>query len=171
MKQVLLKNTMSQHPASARGKDDLLPAYLRMKREGYRHLPVIDDHGHLVGIISDRDFQRAILPEAVVDAHGLSTGPNFARDAKVREYMSSPVESLPEETQLLTAVNLIIEKKISAVVITREGRITGIVTCEDLMRVLAALLKKPDGVKEKLFALEFNATLSQLSQALGTAGI
>jgi CBS domain-containing protein len=171
MKQVSLKKTMSQHPATVRGKDDLLPAYLRMKREGYRHLPVIDDHGNLVGIISDRDFQRAMRPQSSADAHGLSTEPNFPKDAKVREYMSQPVTSLPEDTQLLSAVNMMIDRKISAVVVMRENQITGILTGEDLLRVLAVQLSCSTSAEDKLLAIEFNSPLGQVSDALALAGI
>jgi CBS domain-containing protein len=35
-------------------------AYKEMQKNGIRHLPVVDMVGKLVGILSDRDVQRAV---------------------------------------------------------------------------------------------------------------
>lgn len=162
---------MSSHPMTVRSKDELSAAYIRMKREGYRHMPVIDDAGNLVGLISDRDFQRAMWPANGADAHGLPEGPNFRKNAKVGEYMSGPVKVLPADTDLVVAVRMMIEHKISAVVTTSNNQITGILTHEDLLRVLAALLEDSASIKDKALALAFNSPLGKVSDLLSTAGI
>lgn len=156
---------------TVRSKDELSMAYVRMKREGYRHMPVVDDQGNLIGMISDRDFKRAMWPMNNVDAHGLPEGPNFRQEAKVSEYMSWPVKALSEDTDLLVAVQTMIDQKVSALVIMRDGEMTGIVTNEDLLKVLANLLKHPDSLKDKALALAYNSPLSKVSELLATAGI
>lgn len=158
-----IKQAASSHPTSVRAKDDLSAAYLRMKREGFRHLPVIDDSGDLAGIISDRDFQRA--------NQGQGDDANFKAGAKVSEYMTSKVETLPEDTDLLTAVRAMIDKKISAVVVTRQGSMVGIVTHEDMLRVLAGLLSGPISTKEKVLAFTYNSPLGSISSMLAMAGL
>src|SRR5690348_4487034 len=100
--QMTLKENMSAHPMTVRYKDDLNSAFIRMRREGYRHMPVIDDSGNLVGLISDRDFQRAMWPMTFADAHGLPEGSRFRKDAKVGEFMSCPVQVLSEDTNIAT---------------------------------------------------------------------
>ena len=166
-----IKQSMSANPMTVRSKDDLTAAYIRMKREGYRHMPVVDDQGNLLGMISDRDFKRAMWPMNSVDAHGLPEVPNFRQDSKVGEYMSWPVKALSEDTDLSMAVQTMIDQKISALVILRDGEMTGIVTNEDLLKVLASLLKRPDSLKEKTLALAYNSPLSKVSELLATAGI
>ncbi len=168
---ISIKQSMSAHPMTVRSKDDLSVAYVRMKREGYRHMPVVDDHGNLIGMISDRDFKRAMWPMNSADAHGLPEAPNFHQDSKVGEYMSWPVKALSEDTDLLVAVQTMIDQKVSALVIMRGGVVTGIVTSEDLLKVLASLLKNPDSLKEKALALTYNSPLSTVSELLATAGI
>jgi CBS domain-containing protein len=156
---------------TVRYKDDLTCAYNRMKREGFRHLLVIDDQGEFVGIISDRDFQRAMWPMSHADAHGLPEGPKFPIDAKVGSYMSRPVKSLPDDTELITVVNLMIDQKISAVAVTRDSEICGIITHEDLLRVLGDLLRAPTSLQDRLEGLTYNSPLGHVANLLSAAGI
>ena len=53
---------LSRFPKTARHDELIGVAYQRMLKGGYRHLPVLDNDANLVGIISDRDFQRAKCP-------------------------------------------------------------------------------------------------------------
>lgn len=166
-----VKQTMSLHPITVRLKDDLSTAFIRMRREGFRHMPVIDDLGDVIGIISDRDFQRAMWPISAPDAHGLPDTPHFRNDAKVSEYMSWPVSTLTEDTSLLVAVETMIDKKISAIVVTRQEQMVGIVTHEDLLKVLAALLKEPTSLKERALHLTYNTPLGRVTEMLAVAGV
>jgi CBS domain-containing protein len=50
-----LANVMTANPDTVRPNDTALVALRRMQDGGYRHLPVVDN-GHLVGIVSRRDF-------------------------------------------------------------------------------------------------------------------
>jgi len=166
-----LKQNMSNHPMTVRGKDDLTTAYLRMKREGFRHMPVLDDLGNLVGLISDRDFQRAMGPSPETDAHGLPDSPKFPKDARVVDYMSWPLKSLPESTELEVAVNLMIDKKISAIVVTRDDQMVGIITTEDMLKILARLLKGPESVRDRLAVLAYNTPIGKAVDFLAVAGV
>jgi CBS domain-containing membrane protein len=165
-----LKQTMSAHPMTVRYKDDLSSAYIRMRREGYRHMPVIDEQGDLIGLISDRDFQRAMWPMGSADAHGLPQQPDFRKGAKVCEYMSWPVKTLPEETKISAAVCMMIDEKVSSVVVTRGDQIAGIITSEDLLKILATLLQGPT-LREKAFAIAYDSPLGKVAEILTAAGI
>src|SRR5262245_11818620 len=50
-----LAKVMTKNPDTVRPNDTALVALRRMQDGGYRHLPVVDN-GHLVGIVSRRDF-------------------------------------------------------------------------------------------------------------------
>jgi acetoin utilization protein AcuB len=166
-----LNQIMSTHPTTVRYKDDLSSAFLRMRREGFRHMPVIDDFGSVVGIISDRDFQRAMWPIHTPDAHGLPDSPHFRKDAKVADYMSWPVKNFPENTSLLIAIETMIDAKISSIVITRDDEMIGIVTHEDLLRVLANLLKEPSSIRERALELAYNTPIGKVNVLLSAAGV
>lgn len=159
-----LQQAMSKHPLTVRLKDDLQAAYIRMKREKFRHLPVIDDDGKLVGIISDRDFQRAMWPAD-------KSEPVFRKDAKVADYMSWPAITLAETTDLATAVDTMLRNKISAIVVTRDDLMVGIITNEDLLKVLSALLVEPAQSQSSAVTLAYNSPLARIADFLSTAGI
>lgn len=166
-----IDDLMSRHPITARYKDELSSAYLRMKREGFRHMPVIDDSGKVIGIISDRDFQRAMWPHEDFDMQGLPSVPQFQPGSKVSDFMSWPVKSLPEDANLLQAIEMMIDNKISAILVNRGDQATGILTHEDLLRILASILRKPSSLEAGVMKLAYNTPLGKVADMLATAGI
>lgn len=54
---------MSSRPITARPEDSVVSAAHKMLAHGIRHLPVVDETGRVVGIISIRDVLRHILAE------------------------------------------------------------------------------------------------------------
>jgi len=57
-------DVMTKDPVSLRPDDPLSKAALIMSERGFRHIPIVDDEGKLVGIISSRDISR-VFYEAV----------------------------------------------------------------------------------------------------------
>lgn len=169
--EIKVNQPMSPNPTTINHNDELSSAFIRMRRQGLRHLPVIDDLGNVIGIISDRDFQRAMWPINTPDAHGLPDSPHFRKDARVSDYMTWPVKTLSEDTDLITAIEMMITTKISSVVITRDDQMTGIITHEDLLRVLASLLREPKSIKERALNLAYSTPLGKVADMFSTAGI
>ncbi len=163
---ILVNQKMSLHPETTMHDESLSVAYQRMIRGDYRHLPVLDHEANLVGIISDRDFQRAMWPISNLIADQLVEGPRFQKDAKVYEFMSWPVKTLPHTSELISAISLMIDEKISAVIITKKEEILGIITHEDLLKILATLLMKPEAVNGKAMALTHSSPLHKVSEFL-----
>src|SRR5687768_1584204 len=88
---VLAKQSMSTDIVTAHLMDDLKIAYSRLLENSIRHLPVTDDAGTVVGIISDRDFQRAMWPVQNTRSRDENVKPIFRAGAVVGDYMSWPV--------------------------------------------------------------------------------
>ena len=51
---------MSPDPATVRGHDDIAVVAVRMIALGIRHLPVVDDSGAPIGLLSARELVRAL---------------------------------------------------------------------------------------------------------------
>ena len=111
-----------------------------MKRHRIRHLPVTDDRGTVIGILSDRDLARAVRSQLDNDPNYRAETLTFEPDTKVRDYMSWPVITVGASTPMLDTVRMMLKEKISALLVTHEGKIDGILTTDDLLRVLALLL-------------------------------
>ncbi|HEY7650877.1 MAG TPA: CBS and ACT domain-containing protein [Methylomirabilota bacterium] len=108
-------------------------------RRGIRHLPVLAE-GRLVGIVSDRDFKVAMVPPGASRATLELT---YLLDAlTIGEIMTRTVITVTPEWPVEEAARLMTREKISALPVTQDGRLVGIVTETDVvglfMRALGA---------------------------------
>lgn len=102
-----------------------------MREKGRRFLPVVDDEGRMLGLVSHRELQRA-EPSSITT---LSAGEvNYlmskvtAQDVMTREVISCAPDTLVEE-----AGHLMREKRIGCLPVMRDGRLAGIVTDDDIL--------------------------------------
>ncbi len=63
--QVTARHVMTPHVVSARLGDPLSDAALTMLEERIRHLPVLDEFGHVTAVLSVRDLMRPLLLDAL----------------------------------------------------------------------------------------------------------
>jgi CBS domain-containing protein len=67
---VVVRDVMTPHPMVIRPDDSLSEALRRLTQGHRRHLPVVDDRGHVLGLISIRDILTHIaerFPEDMVN--------------------------------------------------------------------------------------------------------
>lgn len=121
---MIVAELMTQNPATVRATDTLEVAYAKMEAGRFRQVPVLDGE-RLVGILTDRDTRQHIgqLAHVRVDA-AMSTHP------------FSVVPSAPVEK----AVHLLVTNKIGGLPVVDDGKLVGIITATDMLRVLEALL-------------------------------
>jgi acetoin utilization protein AcuB len=127
------------------------------RMRGIRHLPVVDGDA-LVGIVADRDLKRALPPL------------EGARSAVIGELAGLPVERVMTRPVIATgptvsveeAGRVMVSEKISALPVTEAGRLVGIVTETDVVRLLVRAL----GAAEPSSRLEvpFTPTASALAE-------
>ncbi len=101
--------------------DVLLETALTIVRtEGFRHLPVVDPGGELLGMLSDRDLCRELGARATLQRPVL--------DAMTRDVVT--IASVEPTTQ---AVDLVLRHRISGLPVLEKGRLCGIVSSNDLV--------------------------------------
>lgn len=99
----------------------------------FQHVPVIDSMHRLVGIVSVKDYFKALSP--VMDSASESTAELFMQSRKVRQVMSSPVFSVSQDIGILQAATYLVERNISCLpVVDSQQRLIGIVSWKDIMR-------------------------------------
>jgi CBS domain-containing protein len=105
-------------------KDTLQRADLEMRFAGIRHLLVVDDHNHVIGIISNRDLFRAF-------------GESSTKALPVSVVMTTGVCTARPETSAREAAALMLERKIGALPVTDEAdRLVGILTETDFLALV-----------------------------------
>jgi CBS-domain-containing membrane protein len=103
-----------------------------------RHLPVLDDEQHVIGIISHRDLLAAAMTK-VLDFDPKSRR-TFLRSIEVGEVMAVGVATVTPDTPLGDVARILAERKIGCVpVVGSRGELVGLVTETDL--ITAAFLE------------------------------
>ncbi|MCL4683929.1 CBS domain-containing protein [Myxococcota bacterium] len=123
---------MRREFASLRPEDRLDLADQVMKLGRVRHLPVLDDTGRLVGIVSNRDLLEASLTSVLSFESQERRG--FLRSIGVAEVMKHQVESVAPETPLGSAAGRMVRNKIGCLpVVQKDGTMIGLLTETDLL--------------------------------------
>ncbi|MBL7175049.1 MAG: CBS domain-containing protein [Desulfobacteraceae bacterium] len=134
---MLVKNWMSQNVITIDVNDSMMDAMKLLKENDIRMLPVMKK-GELVGIVTDRDLKKASASDAtVLEIHELTY---LISEIKVKQIMTeNPITVSPDFTVEETA-EVLLKNKISGVpVADDQGQVVGIITQNDLFRVLISL--------------------------------
>lgn len=133
-KAVKVKERMSKNPVTVKPEDAIQEAIVKMERGRFRHLPVVDDGGKLIGMLSDRDVRLVRPSLALVDKEDVSI--QLASLAVRQAAMFDPVKVTPEMT-LKQAAELMLQWQVGGLpVVDGTDRVTGIITYTDLLREL-----------------------------------
>ncbi|MCE4624641.1 MAG: CBS domain-containing protein [Desulfurococcales archaeon] len=68
-KDVKLKEVMTPNPVTVREDTPALQALEIMMNFGFRHLPIVDENGILVGIVSIRDLSKPVVEVDISELH------------------------------------------------------------------------------------------------------
>lgn len=97
-----------------------------------RHVPVEDDAGHLIGIVSHRDLIELLAS----GRFGMSGS------VVVRDIMKTDLVTVEPNTPTLDALELMREKNIGCLPVVKNGRLVGIITAYDFLTVSSKLFEE-----------------------------
>lgn len=102
-------------------------------------LPVIDEGGHLAGIVSEGDFFRAATDPAWIEDM-LRKPPAERRGAlaarKVSAIMTSDPIAIEADTPLEDAIELMGRLEVRRLPVVANGKVTGVISRADVLRAL-----------------------------------
>ncbi|MFN2225025.1 MAG: CBS and ACT domain-containing protein [Anaerolineae bacterium] len=127
-----MRDCMTSKPIMVRPESDPLAGLMLIKSGRFRHLPVVDGEGSLVGIV-DRNDLEAFLSQA--GSPGIQK-----RQHRVDQVMTREVVTVAPDCPLEEAASLMVVHKIGSLPVLEEGRVVGIVTETDLFKQFAAVL-------------------------------
>jgi CBS domain-containing protein len=133
---------MTSHVVTARPSTPFQELVRLLEQHRISALPVTDDNGRLVGIVSEADLLvKEGYPHGTTDADwadvlryrqrlGKATGSSAA------QVMAAPVITVPLDTSVIDAVRLMVRLDVKHLPVTdARGRLAGIVTRSDLLQV------------------------------------
>ncbi len=123
---------------SALPDDGVRQTYFRMRDEKVRHIPVLDDNGKLLGLVSDRDLRR---PEWVDEAPDIAYDYNLDDNLRVRDLMTTNLTVVRTYDSIRKANKLFLENRFGAMpVLNKEDDLVGILSVVDLLKALDQIL-------------------------------
>lgn len=146
IKTLLTRPAITTGPATS-----IRDARALMRRRGIRHLPVLE-HGRLVGMLAERDIDRADASSVPEIALHDWLGP--LADLLVADVMARGPLALHPETPVAEAARLACDRGVDALVVVDSDEVAGVVTRGDLLGVLGGLLehRHPTGLGHVLAA-------------------
>ena len=132
MTPVLVRDLMRDRVYAVRPDDDLATVRDLMNDHAVRHVPVIDDDGTVVGLVSHRDLLRAALIERADVPRFVER--SLLEQTFVRDIMTTYVETVSPDTELSQAAAVMLEAKLGSLPVTDNDRLVGILTEADFVR-------------------------------------
>ncbi|SNB67172.1 BON domain-containing protein [Arboricoccus pini] len=149
-----VQDIMTRAVVSVKPSSTLTQAIAKLLSNGISGVPVVDDDGKLVGILTEGDMLRRIETSTEPQTSRLmsflrSTGSQaeeFVRthSRRVRDIMTEEVESVAPDADLETAVNLMEKKHVKRLPVVKDGQLVGILSRSDLIRALGRRLQGED---------------------------
>jgi acetoin utilization protein AcuB len=116
--------------------DNLRAVEERMASKQLRHLPVLEQ-GEVVGLVTQRDLFKAAQSSAM--GYGEKAQQAYLQSVRVKEIMTYPVVTIPPDTAVAAAADMMITKGIGCLPVVENQKLIGMVTKTDLLRCLRTL--------------------------------
>jgi len=126
---------MSRPVRTLERNDKLSIADTVMRNERIRHLPVLDDNGRLVGIVSQRDLFLNALVRAL--GHGTVARDRALGSIAVKEVMTEDVVTTTPETPITAAAQMMVDRKIGCLPVVEGNAVVGILSESDIVSAVA----------------------------------
>ena len=134
---MLVKEHM-RHPVITAYPETNLPDALDiMNQEHIRRLPIVNNRGQIVGIVSDSDLLKASPSNATTLS--VWEARELTRKITMDTIMTRDVITVEEDTPIEEAARIMADRKISGLPVMREGKLVGIITETDLFKVFIEL--------------------------------
>lgn len=132
-----IRDVMTKNPVTVDSETLVLDAQKIMKENNIRRLPIVDK-GKLVGIVTQHDLLEASpSPATSLSIHELNY---LLSKMKVKEIMKKKPVTITPDTPFEEALRIGQENKIGSFPVVDKGKLVGIATESDIVRVLTRAL-------------------------------
>ena len=127
----VVKDYMARTLVTVKPETDVLDAIHELITHRIAGLPVVDDEGNLVGMLSELDCMKVALNAGY---HGNWGGP-------VRDFMSDGVKTVDAEMSIIDLAQLFITSRYRRFPVMMRNRLVGQISRRDVLRALECLAK------------------------------
>ena len=139
---ITIDEFMTSEPYTLRETDSINDACEVMIGKNIRHIPIVDDDKHVVGLITQRDVLVAIDPEAVQEAESASH--EIRSNINLSEIMNRNVSVIRKSDSLRQAALFLQAHKYGCLPVVDDDRLVGIITDSDFIDIAINLLEQAE---------------------------
>ena len=129
---VTVKDVMSKDIKTLERNQTLDVAEALMLASRIRHVPIVEEDGTVVGVVSSRDIFRSALAFAL--GYGERGRAAVQRLVRIKDIMVEPVVTIGPDAALAEAARLMVDRRIGCLPVIASGKLVGIVTETDMLR-------------------------------------
>jgi acetoin utilization protein AcuB len=131
-----IRNYMTPSPVTVPRTTTMARAMKLLDEHGFRHLPIVDDAGHLIGCLSEREL-KIVENMRVVDA-GM---------ACVEDFILGPPYAVSPDTPLRDVTQAMAESKHGSAIVVEGDQVVGMFTTINALRALSSVLDELESSK------------------------
>ncbi len=162
---MLVKDRMSRNPVTISPDTSVSEALNLMRQSRVRRMPVLDKHGRLVGIVSEKDLLYA-SPSPATSLNVYEIGYLLSK-LKVKEIMARDVVTVTEDAPLEEAARIMADNGIGGLPVMAGNRLVGIITETDIFKVLLEMMgARESGIRFTLRVHDEPGVLSTIARAI-----
>jgi acetoin utilization protein AcuB len=150
---MLVVERMTPNPITVTGQTTVKRALDTVRKHHLSHLPVVNERGTLIGIVSEKDLLRA------------------GGDQGIEQVMTKEVITVTEYAALEDAARIMADHKISSLPVMRDGKLVGLITETVLFQIfLEQLGAREPGVRLTMLVPEEKGILASVTGEIATMG-
>jgi acetoin utilization protein AcuB len=166
---MLVGERMSKPVITVRPEMPMPEALVLMHKEHIRRLPVVNQRGALVGIVTETDLLKASPSEAT--SLSIYEVTYLLSKLTIDRIMTKKVITTTEDTPVEEAARIMVDNNFSGLPVMRGKELVGIITESNLFRIFLELLgARRAGIRVTVSLPDKPGELARLTSAIHTAG-
>ncbi len=129
LKSALVKDYMSGRLVTFSPETDVLDAIHELVEHRIAGAPVVDDHGSLIGMLSELDCMKIALTAGY---HGEMGGP-------VADFMTTDTQTIDADMSIIDLAQLFLDSGFRRYPVLKDNRLVGQISRRDVLRALGKL--------------------------------
>jgi CBS domain-containing membrane protein len=137
-----IKDIMTTEVFTLRATQTLALARFLMKLKHVRHIPIVADDSHFIGLLTHRDLLAHTI--SLVADPGQNEQEELDEYIHLGQIMKTNILTVDPEMNLRDAIPILLENKYGCLPVISSDKLVGIVTEADFLKLTLALLKETE---------------------------
>jgi acetoin utilization protein AcuB len=166
---MLVKDRMTPNPICGSPDMSVTKVQELMREKKFRHMPIINESGGLIGLVTERSLLRA-LPSDISGFSRFEIEYLLAK-TKSKDVMKVDVKTIDEDLSIEAAARIMSDEKIGCLPVCDGEKLVGIITDHDLFGIMVDLMgARRQGVRMTVIMADRAGMIAKLTTAIAKDG-